>query len=195
MAGGLPTEAKKIAKTVVDEISKKLSTNRITIKDAIKSLKNLNEVEYGSEFTKEIQQYTGPFRGALNEIIDSYGKTNKVFYKAYRAAKDGWSALSKGKEALGGLMKNINPSRLTLPEITIGLLAQPYGFIGSIGGIGTWRALKKVAAPALNMILTNPALARQYAKVMAPAIAGNMTIATRELYKLDKALAKKLKRR
>lgn len=115
----------------------------------------------------------------VNETLADYGKTNPEWWKAQKAANEGFATLQQSNFITNFIEKNVKHGTIA------------HGLMHALGiGVGAAGYLPYEATKLAYRISKSPTLAKHYARVVSSAAAENASVMNKELSKLDEELKK-----
>jgi len=196
LAKGLSTATKDEVRKTLSELKTKASTGVMEAEELVESFHNINEKmnakklfdDLSSSERKLLKRRYDLVKDEVEKEIGSYGKHNTEFYKTWKEANDGYSAIAKSKKVSDFIQSKAGklPKHLAASVALDLFLKTPIATLG-VGGV---YSLVKVSE-LLYRISRSPTLRDHYLKLVMEASNENLPGVIKHLNALDKATPKK----
>jgi molybdenum-dependent DNA-binding transcriptional regulator ModE len=190
---GIKTPGKTFVSDSIKGISSAIKNDKIDVKDAWKFKKEVNELLGDKETPATARKYLGRLNESLNKVINSYGKTNTEFGKAFHQAEDIYKGLNGASEIAKNIQNSVTPETLTnnlIKSLLLGAAFKTPGALPTIAsGAGLVTGIQKLTR--FSQLLKNSAEARTYySNILRAASKENAAAISRNAKKLDKLATK-----
>jgi hypothetical protein len=188
MSRGIVAPSEKFVIDIAKRVQKKIQNGRININEAWAAKRGVNEElekilleTPGKQAQHRARTHAKAVTHALNDTLESYGRTNPAFYKPFQAAEESFATIAKSN-----FISRFVENNLKYSPLTSGLL---HLFAGGVGP-STSALVAPYAAGKLLYRLKSPTLRKMYADTLKEAAKENAVGFNNKLKKLDQAFQK-----
>lgn len=181
----------------IEDISKDIHKNKISIQNTWEIKKSLNNVlknaEVDKEFAKEVVPYIKRLVGETKNILDNFGKNNKAFGQPFKIAEDIHTGLNQASSINKFLQKTINPNVLSNSAAKILIFGGPFAKAG-LPGLAKAAAVgytAKHGVRAFEFLKNSKEAQKEMGKLIAAAVSKSAPLVAKHATNLDKIANKK----
>lgn len=186
------TPSKKFMLDRINAVQEKMVGGKIPVTHAWALKRDMNEWIHDITKPYGVEKYIPSLSNGLNNVLTEYGKQNKDFLRSFKEADNISIGLSKASHVNKWLQKHVSNKNLSIA--TAALLFGPHVGVPlaltgkAIVGAGATR----YGVQAFEALKNSSAIRKYYADVIGTAAKKDLAATTRNVSKLNKALAKEV---